>query len=246
MARSDSKPAPRAGHFATTQWSCVLAARDRSSPGSREALASLCAIYWYPLFVYARRRCHDAEQARDLTQEFFARLLEKDFLKVVDRDKGKFRTFLLAAFQHFLLNEFDRARARKRGGDRLFLSLDLAAAEERYHREPAHELTPEKLFERRWALTLLEQVLTRLETDMARTGKGLLFARLKDYLMREKTAPSYSQIAAELGLSVGAVKVAVHRLRKRYKEMLRQEIERTVHEPEQIEEEIRALFAALG
>lgn len=196
--------------------------------------------------MYARGRCCDADQARDFTQDFFARLLEKDFLRVVDPQQGKFRSFLLAAFQHFLLNAFDRAKARKRGGGRSPLSLDFTHAEERYHLEPAHQLTPEKLFERRWALTLLDQVLTSLQKEMAEADKSTLFDGLKSSLLGEKNAAAYAVIAAELGMTEGGVKVAVHRLRKRYRELLRQEIERTVQEPEQIEEEIRDLFRALG
>lgn len=239
-------PSDAAGRFATTHWSCVLAAKGRASPRSRQALASLCSVYWYPLYVYARGRCRNAEQARDYTQDFFAHLLEKDFLRLVDREKGKFRSFLLAAFQHFLLNEFDRVKTRKRGGGRSPLSLDFTHAEERYHLEPAHQLTPEKLFERRWALTLLDQVLNCLQTEMAEAGKTKLFDGLKSSLLKERNAALYSVIAAELGMSEGGVKVAVHRLRKRYRELLRQEIERTVQEPEQIEEEIRDLFKALA
>jgi RNA polymerase sigma-70 factor (ECF subfamily) len=229
--------------FATTHWSLVLAARDRASPQSRQALAELCAAYWYPLYAYVRRRGHDADQAQDLTQEFFARLLEKDYLRVVDRAKGKFRSFLLAALQHFLSNEYDRARARKRGGGRV-LSIDYLAAEDRYRLEPAHTLTPEKLFERRWALTLLDQVLVRLSAEWR--DKQNVFARLKVFLTGEEGAARYGQIAAELEMSEGAIKVAIHRLRKRYRELLRQEIERTLEAPDGTDDEIRELFAALG
>ncbi len=148
-----------ASHFATTHWSIVLAARNRAEPGSADALASLCTLYWYPLYAYVRRRGNSADKAHDLTQEFFARLLDKDFLAGVDRGKGRFRSFLLAACNHFLANEHDRARAHKRGGGKPILSLDAADAEGRYLAEPAYELTPEKLFERRWALALLHQVM---------------------------------------------------------------------------------------
>jgi RNA polymerase sigma-70 factor (ECF subfamily) len=242
---ASSNPAG-ANRFATTHWSVVLAARDRAAPQSREALAALCAAYWYPLYAYIRRRGHDADQAQDLTQEFFARLLEKDYLQVVDRAKGKFRSFLLAACQHFLCNEYDRARARKRGGGRASISLDFQAAEGRYGLEPAHSLTPEKLFERRWALTLLDQVLGRLRDEMIHAGREKLFETLKVVLMGEKASIPYRQLAKELDLSEGSIKVAVHRLRKRYRELLREEIERTLDESVQVEEEIRDLFAALG
>jgi RNA polymerase sigma-70 factor (ECF subfamily) len=232
-------------HFATTHWSLVLAARDRAEPGAADALASLCALYWYPLYAYVRRRGHDADAAHDLTQEFFTRLLEKDFLAAVDRGKGKFRSFLLAACTHFLANEHDRARAKKRGGGRPLLSLDAADAEGRYRAEPAGGLTPEKLFERRWALALLDQVMARLRGEFEAKDKGRLFDRLRGFLVGEK-GTGYRQAADELGLSEGAVKVAVHRLRQRYRELLHEEIGRTVAEPGQVEEEVRDLFRALG
>jgi DNA-directed RNA polymerase specialized sigma24 family protein len=232
-------------HFATTHWSLVLAARDRAEPGAGDALASLCALYWYPLYAYVRRRGHGADDAHDLTQEFFARLLAKDFLAGVDRTKGKFRAFLLAAVNHFLANERDRTRAKKRGGGRPVLSLDAADAEGRYRAEPAGGLTPEQLFERRWALALLGEVMARLRADYEAKGKGRLFDRLRGFLVGEKGA-GYRGAVDELGLSEGAVKVAVHRLRRRYRELLREEIGRTVATPDEIEEEIRELFAALG
>ena len=238
-------PAP-AGQFATTHWSLVLAARDRAAPEAREALAALCRAYWYPLYAFVRRHGHGADQAQDLTQEFFARLLEKDFLQVVDRDKGKFRSFLLAACKHFLANERDRAGTRKRGGDRVRVPIDTDAAEGRYSQEPAHDLTAEKLFARRWALTLLDQVMAQLQEEFRRNDKGPLFDRLKECLLGTKGTLSYHQAAQELGLSEGAVRVAVHRLRKRYRGLLCQEIARTVHDPDQVEDEIRDLFAALG
>jgi RNA polymerase sigma-70 factor (ECF subfamily) len=231
--------------FATTHWSLVLAARDRAEPGADDALASLCALYWYPLYAYVRRRGHGADQAHDLTQEFFARLLEKDFLAGVDRGKGKFRSFLLAACNHFLANERDRVRAKKRGGGRPVLSLDAGDAEERYRAEPADALTAEKLFERRWALALLQQVMSRLRDEFEAKGKGRLFDRLRGFLVGEKGG-GHRRAAEELGLSEGAVKVAVHRLRQRYRELLHEEIGRTVGSPDQAEEEIRDLFAALG
>jgi RNA polymerase sigma-70 factor (ECF subfamily) len=244
-SNSNSIPAG-AGRFATTHWSVVLAARDRASPQSREAMSALCSAYWYPLYAYVRRRGHDAEQAQDLTQEFFTRLLEKNYLHVVDRAKGKFRSFLLAACQHFLCNEYDRAKARKRGGGRVLLPLDFEMAEGRYVQEPAHSLTAEKLFERRWALTLLNQVLSCLRDEMNRAQKSKLFDALKVFLMGDQKGTPYRQVADDMGMSEGSVKVAVHRLRKRYRELLCEEIERTLHESGQVEEEIRDLFAALS
>jgi len=235
-----------AGRFATTHWSLVVAARDRDSPQARDALAALCATYWYPLYAFVRRQGHSADEAQDLTQEFFARLLEKDFLAAVDREKGKFRSFLLAACKHFLSNERDRARAQKRGGGNAPLSLDLDDAEARFGREPGHTLTAEKLFERRWALALLQEVLARLREEYAARDKEALFDRLRGFLVGERQPGGHAAAAAELGLSEGAVKVAVHRLRQRYRELIREEIGRTVHDPEAIGDEIRALFAALA
>jgi RNA polymerase sigma-70 factor (ECF subfamily) len=231
--------------FATTHWSLVLAARDRAEPGAADALASLCALYWYPLYAYVRRRGHGAEAAHDLTQEFFSRLLEKDFLAAVDRGKGKFRSFLMACFGHFLANEYDRGRAKKRGGGRRVLSLDAADAEGRYLAEPAGGLTAEQLFERRWALALLQEVMGRLRDEFEAKGKGRLFERLRGFLVGEKGG-GYRRAADELGLSEGAVKVAVHRLRQRYRELLHEEIGRTVGTADEIEAEVRALFAALA
>src|SRR5205823_3300153 len=171
-----------------------VAARDGDSPQARDALTALCATYWYPLYAFVRRQGNSADAAQDLTQEFFARLLEKDFLQVVDRDKGKFRSFLLAACKHFLANERDRARARKRGGDRAHVPIEIDSAEGRYRLEPADALTPEKLFARRWALTLLEEVLAQLQEEFVRADKGPLFERLKGFLTGEKGTPSYNQL----------------------------------------------------
>jgi RNA polymerase sigma-70 factor (ECF subfamily) len=235
-----------AGRFATTHWSLVVAAREGARPQAREALAALCGAYWYPLYAFIRRQDYAADQAQDLAQEFFARLLEKDFLQAADPAKGKFRSFLLAACKHFLANERDRTHAQKRGGDRTFLPIDFDSAEGRYSREPSHALTPERLFERRWALTLLDQVLAQLGEEFRQSDKGLLFEHLKVFLTGEKDTLSYRQVADELGLTEGAVKVAVHRLRGRYRELLCAEIARTVDDPGRVEDEIRDLFAALG
>jgi RNA polymerase sigma factor (sigma-70 family) len=233
------------GRFATTHWSLIVAAREGEATQAQEALAALCRAYWYPLYGYIRHQGHAADRAQDLTQEFFARLLEKDFLAAVDREKGKFRSFLLAACKHFLANEHDRECARKRGGGRQALSLDLRDAVGRYAHEPAHGETPERLFERRWALALLEQVLARLRREYEAAGKGRLFGVLKSRLTGGGGV-AYARAAAELGLSEGSIKVAVHRLRKRYRELLHEEIAQTLDDPGQVEEEILALFAALG
>jgi RNA polymerase sigma-70 factor (ECF subfamily) len=234
------------GRFATTHWSLILAARDGDAPAARLALARLCEAYWYPLYAYVRRRGHGADDAQDLTQDFFARLLARDFLGSLDPARGRFRAFLLAACNNFLANEYDRSHAQKRGGGVASLSLDLAAAEGRYGREPSHEMTPEKLFQRRWALTLLDRVLARLREDYTGRGKGPLFDHLRVFLAGEQGAPSHAAAADGLGMTAGAVKVAVHRLRQQYRDLLRAEIAHTVEAPEQVDEEIRDLFAALG
>jgi RNA polymerase sigma-70 factor (ECF subfamily) len=239
-------PVPQAGRrFATTHWSVVMAAGQRDSPESEAALATLCRLYWYPLYAYARRRLPDAEQAQDMTQEFFARLLEKDYLRQANRQRGKFRTFLLTAFQHFLAKEHDRANAQKRGGGCRVLSLDFDCGERRYHREPSHDTTPEAVYERGWALMLLEQGLARLREEFASQGKLQLFECLKGTLTVGQASQPYAEFAGQLGMSAKALKVAVHRLRRRYGELVRAEIAQTVTTAEEIEDELRDLFAAV-
>jgi RNA polymerase sigma-70 factor (ECF subfamily) len=249
MPPSDPADRPNsdaARDFHTTRWSLVLAAGQQESADSREALATLCQIYWYPLYVFARRQVAHAEEAQDLTQEFFAQLLEKDYLRVADPERGKFRSFLLTAFKHFLAKERDRARALKRGGGSRLLPLDFQAGEQRYSREPAHKITPEKIFERRWALALLDRVLARLRTEFEHAEKQKIFDRLKICLTGEKhPGGSYQDLAAELQITEGAVKVAVYRLRRRYQELLRDEISQTVAGPADIEDELRHLFEAV-
>jgi RNA polymerase sigma factor (sigma-70 family) len=232
--------------FMTTHWSVVLAAADASSPDSDRALATLCETYWYPLYAFVRRQGHAAHEAEDLTQEFFARILEKQYLEGVGPEKGRFRTFLLVCLRRFLANEWDRKRAVKRGGGRAPLSIDFAGADARYRLEPSHHLTAERLFERRWALTLLEQVLAGLAQEMQRSGKGELFDALKVYLTASSSAPPHAEAGKRLNMTEGAVKVAVHRLRGRYRQLLRDEIAKTVGEEADVEEEIGKLFAALG
>ncbi|MGE3808866.1 MAG: RNA polymerase sigma factor [Gemmataceae bacterium] len=228
--------------FATTRWSMVRAAQD-DGPDARQALAELCQRYWYPLYAHARRKGRSSEQAQDLTQEFFARLLEKNYLKDVDPARGSFRAFLLTAFEHFLCNEHDRQNARKRGGGLTLHSLNIDAAEARLAREPAHAVTAERLFERRWALTLLAHVLEQLQQEWA--DRPAHFEVLKVFLAGDR-ALSHQQAGDRLGMTAGAVKVAVHRLRQRYRELLRAEIGHTLDRPEEIDDEIRALFAALS
>ncbi len=245
MSGHDSEHPAGADRFATTHWSLVLAAAQRDSPESARALAALCEAYWYPLYAFARRRGHGPEDAQDLTQGFFAALLEKEYLRVADNSRGKFRTFLLTAFQHYISKEYDRACAQKRGGHYRHLPLDFEAGESRYTREPAHLATPETIYQRRWAILLLDRVLTNLREEYVRTGKDVLFDRLRVFLAGEQNAMPYAQVAAELEMTEGAVKVAVHRLRRRYRELLRAEIAQTVERPEDVDEELRQLFEAV-
>jgi RNA polymerase sigma factor (sigma-70 family) len=232
--------------FVTTHWSVVLSARRKDSPQSAAALETLCRTYWYPLYAYVRRQGHSPPDAQDLTQEFFARLLQKDYLKAAAREKGRFRTFLIVALKRFLANEWDRLRAQKRGGGQPLLSLDADLAEQRYRIEPAATATAERIFERRWALTLLDHTLQRLRDEFAAAGKADEFDRLKSCLTAERGEISYAEIAAALSLSEGAVRVAVHRLRKRFREVFREEIAHTVSSPEEIEGEVRYLMSVLA
>ena len=241
---SDSTPRGTRS-FATTRWSLVLSAGRDGRPESRKALAALCEAYWYPLYYYVRRRGHRAEEARDLTQEFFATLLEKESLRVADPARGRFRSFLVGSLSHFLANEWRRRTARKRGGGHGPLPFDLGSAEDRYSREPAHDLTPEKAFERRWAILLLDGALARLRDEYAAAGKAALFERLAPYLASRRAA-AYGEVALALGLSEGAVKVAVHRLRRRCRDLLRAEVAQTVDDPAEVDEELRHLMSAVG
>jgi len=236
-----------AANFSPTHWSVVLAAAGRSdSTHARDALEKLCRNYWLPIYAFVRRQGHNPPDAQDLTQEFFTRLLEHNYLAAVDREKGRFRSFLLASLKHFLANEWDKARAQKRGGGRAFISIDAAAAESSVSLEPADAVTADKIFERRWALSLLEQVLRRLREEYTRDGKDRQFEQLKSTLTEASRSVPYAEIAARLGTSEGAVKVAVHRLRQRYRELLRAEIADTVADPGEIDDEIRNLFTALA
>jgi len=232
--------------FATTRWSVVLAAGDGETAGSREALARLCEIYWYPLYAFARRWGHTADEAQDLTQEFFARLLEKHYLGDVKPERGRFRSFLLASLKHFLLNERDRVLARKRGGGQVPIPLEFETAEGRYRLEPRDPSTPETIFERRWALTLLDRVLSRLRCEYEESGRGPLFKALQGLLTGQVETPRYADLGALLGMTEGAVKVAAHRLRRRFGELLRQEIADTVADPAEVDDEIRYLFKVLS
>lgn len=232
--------------FATTQWSLVLAAGDSRHPGSRDAIEALCATYWYPVYAFIRRKGYGADDAVDLTQGFFTQLLEKNYIKVARRELGRFRSFLLTAVKHYLANEWDRARAQKRGGGKAPVPLDRETAEGWYRIEPAERETPEELYERRWAQCLLQQVLDRLQEEGERSRHPERVRALIPYLTGEQEEIRYRELAGRLGLSEGGVKVAIHRLRKRFGVLLREEIARTVDGPDRVEEEIRHLFAALA
>ena len=235
------------GTFVTTHWSIVLTAGRNETTRARDALSKLCQTYWYPLYGYVRGRGHSREDAQDLTQEFFARLLEKNWLARVDREKGRFRSFLLIAMKRFLADEWDKARAQKRGGGVPLLSLQFDTAETRLSREPADEkATPEQAFERRWVLTLLEEVFKRLRTEFEQEGNAELFKELNPCLVGERTSLPYAELAKKLALSESAVKSAVHRLRQRYRKLLRDEIAETVATSAEVEEELQHLFAVLG
>jgi RNA polymerase sigma-70 factor (ECF subfamily) len=234
-------PAP-AGEFATTEWSVVLRAGKRDDPAGHAALAALCERYWYPLYAYVRRRVTDVNDAQDLTQAFFVRLLEKNALAAALPQRGRFRGFLLVALKNFLANEADRAHAQKRGGGAPRLSLDFAAGESKLGLEPAHTLSPERLFERQWALTLLGGVVARLEAEYAASGKARQFDALKAVLNADRELLPYAALAAELDMSEAAVRQAASRLRRRYRELLRDEVAQTVASPEEVEDEIRSLF----
>jgi len=235
---------PGRSEFPTTRWTLVIAAADPQRKEARSALVSLCESYWYPLYAYVRRRGYPADQAQDLTQEFFIRVLEGRYLDRADPEKGRFRAFLLTSLKFFLADESDRVRAQKRGGGNV-LSLEIASGEERYQREPAHHETPERIFERRWALSVLDRVMDRLRAEFVQHGRPEHFERLKVFLLGQSDAP-YAALAREMNTSEGALKVAIHRLRKRYRDLFRQEIADTVADPNDVESELRFLAGVLG
>jgi RNA polymerase sigma factor (sigma-70 family) len=235
-----------AGWFETTHWSVVLGSGHRDASRAREAMDRLCRAYWYPLYAYARRVGQKPEDAEDLVQSFFCRCVEHPFLDGADPCKGRFRSFLLVVFKRFLANEWEKARAGKRGGGQRFLALDALAPEQRYALEPVELATPELLFERRWALTLLERVLARLEDEQSATGNGPVFQLLKPYLTAAGGSSSYVELGHKAGLSEGAVKVAIHRLRRRYRVLLEDEIAQTVDTPAAIADERRHLLSRIA
>jgi RNA polymerase sigma-70 factor (ECF subfamily) len=229
--------------FPTTRWTLVVAAGDPHRKEARSALVALCENYWYPLYAYLRRRGYAADQAQDLTQDFFIRVLEGRYLDRADPEKGRFRSFLLTSLKFLVADEEDRQRAQKRGG-RAVVSLEFSSGEERYQREPAYDETPERIFERRWALAVLDRVVERLRNEFMQHGRREHFERLKVFLLGQSDAP-YGGLAREMNTSEGALKVAIHRLRKRYRELFRQEIADTVADPAEVESELRFLAGVL-
>ena len=243
---SSTAPPGSDAWFATTHWSVVISAQAKDPSRSSEALETLCRGYWYPLYAFVRRAGHSPADAEDLAQEFFARLLSKDYLKAAAREKGKFRTFLLTALKRFMANEWDRAHARKRGGFAPQVPIDQEIAESRFAGEGSHNLPPDVWFDRQWAMALLERTMARLQEEYMASGRVRLFELLRSCIAREESALPYATIAARLDLSEAAVKMAVHRMRARYRELLRLEIAHTVSSSQEIEEEIRQLFEAFS
>jgi RNA polymerase sigma factor (sigma-70 family) len=239
--RESSPPAS----IATTRWSLVLAAGQRALPESDQALAALCQAYWSAVYVFVRRQVADVHEAQDLTQTFFAHLLEKNLLAVAQPERGRFRSFLLTSVRNFLLNEWDKQKTAKRGGDRKHLALDFQQHDSNYAFEPADTMTPERLYERQWALGLLDQVMTRLRAEFTKAGKEQTFDCLKGCLAGASSETPLAEIARQLDISENAAKVAAHRLRKRYRELLRAEVAQTLTDPAEIDDEIRQLFEAL-
>jgi DNA-directed RNA polymerase specialized sigma24 family protein len=239
MAMPNINPEPI---FATTRWTMVLNAGRSDAPESAQALAELCRIYWYPLYAYVRRQGFDVHTAQDLTQDFFGKMLEKNYLGVADRKRGRFRWFLLTAFKCFLANEWDRTRAQKRGGGALVLSLDEMSAEQRFALEPADHLSADQLYDRRWALDLLERVRASLQKDYAAAEKSRRFEHLEQFLPGEEPVASQAEVATLLGMNENAVKQEVFRLRKRFGELLRAEVAHTVAHPDEVDEELRHLI----
>ena len=248
MAANDhvSVANPGARVFATTRWTVVLRAGGATSDGSAAALEQLCRTYWYPLYSFARRTGLAAHDAEDLTQAFFAFLLEKDTIARADRERGRFRSFLLSAFKNFHANERAHLAAAKRGGGKTVVSLDELRAEDRYQHEPKSDLTPERLYDQKWAASLLDQVMQLLRTEYTSLGKGPLFDALRSVIWGSRQEGGYEKLAQQLGMSEGAFKVAVHRLRTRFKECLHQEVAQTVATPGEIEDELRHLLSALS
>lgn len=232
--------------FSTTHWSLVAAAGRRGTIASNSALERLCKLYWPPLYAYVRRRVPDLHEAQDLTQAFFERLLDQDYLADADPQRGRFRAFLLTAFKHFLSKEWEKVKAQKRGGGRTSISLDFQSADSRISIEPASDLTAEQIYDRQWAVTLLGQIMERLENEFVQSGKAEQFAILKAFIIGEHSGTTYHDAALELSMTAGAAKMAASRMRHRYRELLREEIAQAVATPEDVDDEIRKLFESLG
>ena len=243
---SDPPTPPPKACFAPTRWTVVLTAAHIDTTHARAALAQLCEAYWYPLYAYVRRKGYSPPDAEDLTQAFFAQVLEEHFIVAADKEKGRFRSFLLTRLNHFLADEWDRLKAQKRGGGQRLIPLEGGTAETRYQIEPVDARSPDKLFEHRWAVTLLERVFERLRQEYEAEGKAALFGELQGCLAQARAAVPYAEVGTRLGLSEGALRVAVHRLRQRYRDVLRAEIADTVSGPEAVEEELRYLFRVLA
>jgi RNA polymerase sigma factor (sigma-70 family) len=241
-----SSISPAAGKFPPTLWSVILAAGESSSARCQEALATLCQTYWYPIYAFLRRHGQSPHDAEDLTQSFFAHLCQNDRLRTVGREKGRFRSFLLVSLKHFLSDQAGRARAQKRGGGQTIISLDGTPAEERFALEPSDLMDPEKVFERRWAVTLLERTLLRLKAEYDSPANRERFEFLRDYLLGDPPAETYAAVGRRMGLGEGGVKSAVSRMRQRYRELFREEIAGTVANEEEIEAEMRHVFAVLS
>jgi len=238
----DDKAGPR--RFQTTRWTLVLAAGGSSTTDARDALATLCEAYWGPVYAFIRRSGHDPDTARDLAQAFFVRVLEKDFFSQARPERGRFRSFLLSSVKNFLSNQRDAARAAKRGGGQKPISLDVETAERTYRIEGVDDVTPDRLYERRWALTVLGSALARLESQYGQSGRGELFGQLKPFLTGDE--PPYAELAASMGLTAGALRVAVHRMRRHFSHMLRETIAETVEQPSEVEDELRHLLQAVS
>lgn len=242
----DLRPPDAPRGFATTRWSLVLAAGEKR-PDSRSALEELCRAYWYPLYRFVRNRGFDPEQAADLTQGFFARLIERNDFEKVRQEKGRFRSFLLASIRHYISNELDKANAQKRGGGVALFSIDSAAAEQKYALEPAISETPDVVFDKSWALALLEQAQAKLRSEFTRGGKSDWYEQLHPYLGGERAdLPAYRELADELGVSESAVKVNVHRMRQQFRKLLRQEIANTVASEQDVDDELQRMFTVLS
>lgn len=255
MSDNTSLPSPASGpgpqdqspaHFVTTLWNVVLVAGGNSSPESAAALETLCRTYWYPIYAFLRRQGRTPHDSQDLTQAFFARLLEKHGLGKVSPEKGKFRSFLLASLKNFVADEWDKLQAKKRGGGQITISLDAQSAEDRYAAEPVERLDPEKIYERRWAMTILDEVMAQLQATYAARGRQNTFDALHPFLLDRRNDASYAQVGKSLNMTERAVKTEVYRMRQRWRDLLRDEIAKTLSAPDEMDEEMRHLFRAIG